>query len=132
MLVITQRQMQMFDAAAGEHYLERLASVWRDSAFSGAASRSLERIPPGASLKDLARKLVQIGQSFDIVAEGDLSPFCILAWYDDLDFRNSSTYEWINAILTQKELPAEARIDALYCLLPQDIRSLIFDTAARV
>ena len=132
MLVITQRQMQMFDAAAAEHYLERLASVWRDSTFAGAASRSLERIPPGASLKDLARKLVQIGQSFDILAEGDLSPFCMLALYDDHDFRNSSTYEWINAILTQKELPAEARVDALYCLLPQDIRSLIFDAAARV
>ena len=126
MISISKQQMKVLDDAASNHYHKYLASVLRKKWFVNGVARVMSQTAPGSDLGDLARKLVQQANSYGIDAEGDVTPFCLLAVFDDPAFRQSPTYGWIIRIISQKDLDPEARMDAVYSFLPANIRELIF------
>ena len=126
MMTLSKQQIKVLDTAAGNHFNSQLAAVLQEKWFANGVARVMSQMAPGSGPQDLARNLVKQANNYAIEAEGDVTPFCLLAMFDDPTFRQSTTYEWIVQIISQKEVDPESRMDAIYSLLPTYIREIVF------
>ena len=130
MLQITKAQFAHFNVISFERYLDRLTSLLRSEAFVQDLEKHTTDTDSEQKIRAFARRLIERAASLGIKCEGDVTPFCLLAICIDPEFRQSGIYAWISHIVQATNYPAQKRMDAIYCLLPQSQRNKIFGQGA--
>lgn len=126
MLAINKNQFARLGERCFEDYINRLAKLLGSEAFAKDLARHVA--DPGSEqlVRSLARNLVAKATSLGIDREGDVTAFCLLAVSIDPEFRQSGLYGWISAIIQASHHASEERMDAIYCLLPDSLRTKVF------
>ncbi|GEM_PF-2365559 len=126
MFQITKAQFARFNEISFERYLDRLTSLLRSEAFVQDLAKYTTETESEQKIREFARRLIDRAASLGIECEGDVTPFCLLVICNDPEFRQSGIYAWISHIVQATNYPAQKRMDAIYCLLPQSLRTKIF------
>ena len=126
MLQITKAQFSHFNEISLDRYLDRLTALLRSDAFAQDLARQVKETESAQKVCEFARRLVERAASLGIECEGDVTPFCLLVVCMDSEFRQSGVYTCISHIVQATNYPAQKRMDAIYCLLPESLRTKIF------
>jgi Domain of unknown function (DUF4123) len=79
-----------------------------------------------AALLDDAKRFVAEAEQLGFAVEDDVTAFVLLRVFGVTDSQDSGMSEWIEAILTNREVPAEHRLNAVFEILPEVDRDRIF------
>lgn len=127
MLKISAKQMAMFDTQAANGYVDRLvAEAEQKLALKDGAGAPPERDASWTDARQAVMAVLGKAQELGIRCEGDLTPFFRMAMCDAPEFRQTGLYPMAIEIVSAKQYAAEQRMDALYSLLPDELRAEIF------
>lgn len=127
MLIIRSCQYDQLARATYDSYVRELVDRLCTEPFAEARKR---RYPEGASreaLEQAVRHLVDEAESLGIECEGDVTPFVLLKFTLEEVCRETGLEEWIGAVLSAKEISSEDRLDAVYEMLPEEMRGMVFE-----
>lgn len=126
MLLISSSQMRSFDLDCYERYISRFLVIMEGFYFKYDLLAALRRFPTAMKPRDLAVNLVKRANDCGFVAEGDVTPFCLMLICDHPEFRSHSSLEWIKSIVMNTNIDPASRMDAVFALLQPTPRDLIF------
>ena len=126
MLQITSSQLSYLGELSFERYLDRLTEILRSESFVNDLARHITDLESEQAVRTFIRKLVARAAALGIECEGDVTPFCLLAICNDTEFRQSGIYSWVTTLVQATNFSAEERMDAIYSLLPESVRTKVF------
>jgi hypothetical protein len=114
--------------ATFDAYLQRLTAKLLGPEFTDSRSRWFPDGAPESRVHETALRLVEDAEAFGFVCEGDVTPFVLVRFTLDELCRDNGLEEWIWTLLHAPDISPEDRMDAVWELLHEPQRVLVFDT----
>lgn len=125
MLLIRPEQLRVLDLACFEAYAEWLTEKVSGDRFLGARRQFLTDPASRDETRKLVTRMIDRARKLGFICEGDVTPFVVLCLVEQ-EMRDMGLWDWITAILHGTDHSPEARMDAVYALLPERERKLCF------
>ena len=126
MLTVRRGQLDALGAVLYDDYVGRLADTLSGERYAECLRRALPAGRGRADVERAVREQVARARSLGFECEGDVTPFVLLTFCLDEEFKATGLYAWVDELLRETELDAEERMDGVYALLPEKERDLCF------
>jgi len=119
--------LSKFDTISFDKDVDNLCKKMSSEDFvSGLSKLGVDKKNP-ENMREIAINLIEQASELGFKNIGDVTPFCLFRIYDSTELKQESIYNWIIYIIESTSFSAEKRMDAVFSLLPSDIRVIIFN-----